>query len=66
MSDEYAWPRRHTAEVNGRSTRFRSYWKFGTFGLHSDAVQALKDAGIYERPVDWERVKIDGHPHTYY
>jgi len=65
MSGRYIIPRGRTAEVNGRRTRFRSEHKWGTFELHLDAVQALKRAGIYERPIDWERLKIDGHPHIY-
>ncbi len=65
MRSTYAWPHRHVAEVNGRRTKFSSYYRWGTFGLHSDAVAALQEAGIYERPIDWERLKIDGHPHVY-
>jgi len=65
VSDRYVLPRSRTAEVRGKRTRFRSYYKWGTFGLHMDAVQALKDAGIYERPIDSERLRIDGHPHIW-
>jgi len=62
---EYSRSRRHTASLGGQGVEFSSYYKPGTFGLHSDAVQALKQAGLYHEREDWERVLIDGSPHTY-
>ena len=65
MKNEYWTQRRHTAEVNGKRAEFKSFYKRGTFGLHSDAVQALKEIGAYEEPSDWDEILIDGARHWY-
>ena len=60
MKEEYWCARYHTAELHGKEVRFKSYYRPRTHGVMSDAVQALKEAGIYEKSADWEEVTIDG------
>lgn len=55
----YRYPRRHTVELNGGTTVFKSYNKPG-FWLESDAIQAAKEAGLYEKDGDCFKMLLDG------
>lgn len=59
---QHAWPRKHTATLNGRTIEFSSYHLDGSHYLWSDAVQACKDAGIYRETGDADKMLIDGRP----
>ena len=63
MRETYTSERWHTASLDGRAVRFRSFYKRQTFGLHSDAVQACKEAGLYRGREDWDAVLVDGMRH---
>ena len=62
---QYAWRHRHTASMNGKTIEFRSYHFENSFYLWSDAVQACKDAGIYLKDRDADKMLIDGRPATW-
>lgn len=50
----------HVAELRGKRVVFCSPAKRGSWALRSDAIQACKDAGIYELPSDGESLLVDG------
>lgn len=50
----------HTAELRGRRVTFTSSARSRSWMLLSDAIQACKDAGIYEHWSDGDRVLVDG------
>ena len=50
----------HVAELRGERVAFVSSARRGSWMLHSDGVQALKDAGLYKSALDGDRVKVDG------
>lgn len=57
-SENYLFRRLRTAELHGERVEFLSYFKPGTFGLWSDAVEACKQAGIYKRQEDADEIII--------
>jgi len=59
---QHAWPRKHVAEMNGGSVEFRSYHFDDSYHLWSDAVQACKDAGLFLKTGDGDRMLVDGRP----
>jgi len=52
---------KHEAELRGQKVVFWSHGRRDTWVLHSDAVQACKEAGIYKSDGDGERVLVDGY-----
>lgn len=52
------FPRFHKVTLRGETVRFWSCYKRGTVGLHGDAIQALKDAGLYERASDAKEMRV--------
>lgn len=56
----YIFARKHKAELNGETVTFSSYHRPGSSGLHGDAIQACKNAGIYRKFSDADRIKVDG------
>lgn len=62
-TQEHSWPRKHVANLRGKKVVFQSVFRVGTYSLHGDAIQVLKDAGVYERTSDADKILIDGRPH---
>jgi len=62
-TQEHGWPHKRTAELDGHVVRFESAFRIGTYALHGDAIQALKEAGFYKSTGDADRILIDGRPH---
>lgn len=57
-SDSYIFPRLRYAELHGEAVEFTSFFKPGTYGLWSDAVEACKQAGIYQYGRDADDIEI--------
>ena len=55
----------HTAELHGKRVVFCSSARKYTYALMSDAIQACKDAGIYETSGDASDIILDGHEPPY-
>lgn len=55
----------HTATLRGETVEFASSARKGTWMLLSDAIQACKDAGIYEHARDADKIRIDGAPYRW-
>ena len=62
---QYAWPRKHTAEMNGVEVVFKSCHFENSYHLWSDALQACRDAGIFHERGDSDKMLIDGEPATW-
>lgn len=56
--DSYFFPRSRRAELHGKAVEFTSHFKPGTYGLWSDAVEACKQAGIYQYGSDADDIVI--------
>ena len=52
----------HTAVLDGHEVEFCSTGNRGSHELWADAIQACKDAGIYKRGSDADRIVVDGFP----
>ena len=58
--ETYKGKRYFVAHYRDSSLVFKSYWMPETFGLGSDALSALRAAGIFVGYDDWDELFIDG------
>ena len=62
---QHAWPRKHTAEMNGVEVEFKSCHFEKSYHLWCDALQACREAGVFREKEDADRMLIDGEPATW-